>query len=107
DIRAEGFSHRSFNVVLSMNALVVVIDGNRQCRFGSFLTNDVVVKVRVDFLRGGQDEFTALSDLGKFFFNYLVAQLDALITNVNTGSGDEFTHLLLSLPTKGTLQQIC
>ena len=43
---------------------------------------------------------------GETLLDDLVAQLDALVADVDAGPGNELLHLLLALSTEGTLEQI-
>jgi hypothetical protein len=52
-----------------------------------------------------KDIKTHIRALAYFFFNDLIAQVDAFITDVDTRSCDEFLDLLLGLATKGALQK--
>jgi hypothetical protein len=47
-----------------------------------------------------------LATLGEFFLDDLVAQIYALITDVNAGTSDQLLDLLLALPAERTLQQV-
>src|SRR5699024_10131051 len=52
-------------------------------------------------------EVFAFGDFCQFLFYNFVAQLDALITNVDPGACNELSYLILCFPTERTLQQIC
>jgi hypothetical protein len=47
-----------------------------------------------------------LAALGEFFLDDLVAQIYALVTDVNAGTSDQLLDLLLALPTERTFQQV-
>ena len=90
-----------------VDALVVVVHRHGEGTFCSFLTNDVGVEEFAHFpwprkiLQGGR-----LGRLGKFLLDDLIAQVDALITDVHPGPGNEFLHEFLTLATEGALEQI-
>ena len=54
--------------------------------------HDVFVK-QIDF-------WVILGFVAQFFFNDLVAQLDAFVTNIDAGSCNQFFHLFLHFPAK-------
>ena len=97
------------NVVLQIDfharvdSLVVVIHSDRQNPFGVLLANHILVKGIFNFVR--------LWNLGNFTIGLgalillgddVVAQLNALIADVNRGPGDELLHLALALTAKRT-----
>ena len=47
-----------------------------------------------------------LTGLGELLLDDLVAEIDALVADVDAGAGDEFLDLLLALPAEGALQQV-
>ncbi len=47
-----------------------------------------------------------VAGLGELFLDDLVAQVDAFIADVHTGTSDQLLHLLLTLSAERTLQQI-
>ena len=87
------------------DALVMVVYRHRQDHFGPFLPDDVFVYLLFDagWIRYGQPGL-----FGFFFFvffgNNVVAELDALIADVDSGSGDELFHFALAFAAKRTQQ---
>ena len=69
------------------------------------LTDDVVVQEVVDLTRLRQLVEMELGGLGQLFFDDLVAEIDALIADVDAGAGDQLLHLLLRLAAERALQQ--
>src|SRR5207248_10935488 len=47
-----------------------------------------------------------LGGLGELLLDDLVAEIDALVTDVDTWTGDELLDLLLGLAAEGTLQEV-
>ncbi len=90
----------------NLHPLVVVVDRHREDLLGVLLADDVVVEEVVDVLGLGQLVEAELSRLGQLLFDDLVAQVDALVTDVDARAGDELLHLLLRLPTEGALQKV-
>src|SRR5947209_8366842 len=84
----------------------MVVDRDREDLLRLLLTDDVVVQVLVDLDRLGQVVEANLARLGELLLDDLVAEIDALVTDVHAGSGDELLDLLLALPTEGALEQI-
>jgi len=92
-----------FDLAAELYTLVVVVDGHRHDALGLLLPNDVLVEEAVDLARAGQLFKTNLGRLREFFFDDLVAEIDALIADIDAGSGDELLYLLLRFPTEGAL----
>ena len=93
-------------MALGAHSLVVVIDRYGQGAFRVFLANHVFLQEIEDFMRSRQDVQPARGAAVEFFGNNVVAQLDALITDIHAGTGDELTNLTLGLSTERTLQQV-
>jgi hypothetical protein len=51
-------------------------------------------------------EQTNLGALGEFFLDDLVAEIDALIADIDARTSDQLLDLLLALSTERTLQQV-
>jgi hypothetical protein len=84
----------------------VVVDRDSEGLLGCVLPDDILVKEVEDFLGLGQVfplDFVAVAAL---FFDDLVAQIDALVTDVDPGAGDQLGDLLLALPAERTLQKV-
>jgi hypothetical protein len=54
----------------------------------------------------GRSSSAELARLGELLLDDLVAQVDALVADVDAGTGDELLDLLLALAAEGTLQQV-
>ncbi len=90
------------------DALVVVVDGDREGALGGLLADDVLLEEREDLARLGQIEVgdDAGRGLGHALFDDLVAQLDAFVADVDAGTGDQLLDLLLALSAEGALEQV-
>ena len=78
-----------------LDPLVVVVDGDREDLLGALLADDVVVE-ELEHLAGLGELFeTELGGLGELFLDDLVAEVDALVADVDAGAGDELLDLLL------------
>jgi len=84
----------------------VVVDGDREGLLGDILADDVVVEKLIDLARLGQLFEGRVGGITEFFLNDLVAQIDALVTNVDTGARNELLDLLLALPAKRALEEV-
>ena len=89
-----------------LHPLVVVVDRHRERLLGLLLADHVGVEELEDLPRLGQLVEADLGALAELFLDDLVAEVDALVTDVNAGAGDELLHLLLRFATEGALQQI-
>jgi hypothetical protein len=83
----------------------VVVDGDREGALGLFLRDDVVVQDRVDVTRAGQVVEVELRRSGELLVDDLVAEVDALVADVDPRACDEFLDLPLTLPAK-TAEQL-
>src|SRR5262249_39916248 len=70
------------------------------------LPDDVVVQVVVDLDRLREVVEAHLGVLRELFLDDLVAEIDALVADVDAGTGDQLLDLLLALPAEGALQQV-
>jgi hypothetical protein len=81
----------------------VIVNRNGKDFFGALLADDVLIEHAFDldrlrYVGRGADVFVVIAFLG----NDVVAQIDALITNVNGRTGDQLANLILALSTEGT-----
>ncbi len=89
-----------------LDALVVVVDRDREHLLRPLLIDHVLVEEREDLLRLRKLVELQLGGLGELFLDDLVAQVDALVADVDAGTGDQLLDLLLALPAEGALQQV-
>src|SRR5207245_3891076 len=81
-----------------LDALVVVVDGDGEGALGLLLRDDVVVEDGVDVLRPRQVVEVELRGSGELLVDDLVAEIDALVADVDPGPGDQLLDLSLALP---------
>ena len=89
-----------------LHALVVVVDRDREDLLRLVLADDVVVQVLVDLTGLGELVEADLGALRELFLDDLVAEVDALVADVDARTGDELLDLLLALPAERALEQI-
>src|SRR5918998_216279 len=89
-----------------LDALVVVVDGHRQRPLGLVLPDDVLLEEVVDLLRLRQFVELQVRGLRELFLDDLVAEVDALVADVDPGASDELLDLLLALPAERALEQV-
>ena len=89
-----------------LDALVVVVDRHGQDALRVVLPDDVVVQELEDLARLRELVEAQLGCLGELLFDDLVAEVDALVTDVDTRTGNELLHLLLRLAAEAALQQL-
>ena len=90
---------------LMMEALVVVMDGDRKHLLGVVLPDDVVVKDLADFLRQG-NAVVRFRQRGLFLLlNDVLAQLDAFIADEHRRAGNELAHLVLALAAERAVER--
>ncbi len=89
-----------------LDALVVVVDGDRERPLGLVLADDVLLQEVVDLLGLGQLVELQVRGLRELFLDDLVAEVDALVADVDPGASDELLDLLLALPAERALEQV-
>src|SRR5579859_478311 len=91
------------HAVPGADALVVVVDGDREDALGLVLADDVLVEDLVDPPRAGDlgAARARLRRLHELFVDDLAAERDALVADVNALAGDELAHLVLRLAAEG------
>ena len=94
------------SVGAGLHPLVVVVDRDREDLLRLVLTDDVVVQEVEDLARLGQVLETDLRGLGELLFDDVVAQLDALVADVDAGPGDQLLDLLLRLAAEAALDEL-
>jgi hypothetical protein len=76
----------------------VVVDGDRQRPLGGVLADDVLVQDRVDLDRLRQRLELEARGRRQLLVDDLVAEIDALVADVDAGAGDQLLDLPLRLP---------
>ncbi len=89
-----------------LHTLVVVVDRDREDLLRLLLADDVVVQVLVDLARLRELVEADLGALRELFFDDLVAEIDALVADVDTRTRDELLDLLLALSAERALEQV-
>ena len=80
-----------------LDALVVVVDRDRESALGLLLPDDVLVQDRVDLLGLRQAVDVERRRRGELLVDDLVAEIDALVADVDAGAGDQLLDLALRL----------
>ena len=86
--------------------LVVVVDRDREDLLGVVLTDDVLGEEVVDLVRLWQLGERDLLRGGQLLVDDLVAEIDALVTDVYPGPGDELLDLFLGLAAERALEKL-
>src|SRR5690606_6905505 len=89
-----------------LDALVVVVDRHRQRALRLGLPDDVLVEEVVDLGGLGQLVELDVARLRQLLLDDLVAEIDALVADVDPRAGDQFLDLLLTLPAERALEQV-
>src|SRR5258707_3594445 len=92
-------------VAARLDALVVVVDRDRQALLRLLLADHVGIEELVDLAGLRQAVPFELGGLGELFLDDLVAEIDALIADVYARASYELLDLLLALAAEGALQQ--
>ncbi len=96
----------ALEALAGLDALVVVVDGDGERLLGDVLADDVVLEEVEDLARLRQVVEAQLAALGELLLDDLVAEVDALVADVDTGTGDELLDLLLALPAERALEEV-
>ena len=91
---------------LGLQALVVVVDRDGERLLGLVLADHIGVEELADLHRLGQLFPADLLLARELLFDDLVTEVDALVADVDTGTGDQLLDLALRLATEGAFQQI-
>jgi hypothetical protein len=75
----------------------VVVDGYRERALRLFLGDDVIVQDDVDVLRPREVVEIELGGSGQLLIDDLVAEIDALVADIDAGPGDQLLDLTLAL----------
>jgi len=83
----------------------MVVDRDGEDLFRAVLPDDVLIEDRLDL--GGLGKRADLPRLLLFplLGDDVVTELDALVSDVHSGTSDELAHIVLALPAEGTLQR--
>jgi hypothetical protein len=84
----------------------VVVDGDRQDLLGVLLADDVVVQEGEDLLGLGEVLEAELGRLVPLLRDDVVAEVDALVTDVDPWPGNQLLDLFLGLAAKAAFDQI-
>src|SRR5690606_23566205 len=87
-----------------VDALVVVVDRDREDLLGEVLPDHVLVEEGLDLRGRGQGHLGAPLVPLVLLRDDVVAQLDALVADVDGGPGDQLADLALRLPAEGAGQ---
>jgi hypothetical protein len=88
-----------------LGAPIMIVYSHCETFLSIVLPNDIGVKKRFDLGRGRKVELTfSFRNIG-LFVNDVRAYLDALITDVDVWSSNEFTDFTLAFRTKGASQR--
>ena len=86
-------------VLRHLDALVVVVDGDRERALGGLLADHVLVAGPSWISRGfGRFSSSKVGGAVELLVDDLVAEIDALVADVDAGAGDQLLDLALRLP---------
>jgi hypothetical protein len=100
---------RQFHVVVLrgvVQALVVVVDGDRQHAFGVELADHIGIENRADLLRRGNAITRLDQRVLVLFTNDVHAQLDAFVANEHGRPGNQLSDLVLALAAEGAVKRV-
>ncbi len=89
-----------------LNSLVMVVNRDSKRPLGGVLSDDVALQEVPDLGGLGQLIEFYVVGVGQFLFDDLVAQINALIADVNAWPSNELLDLLLALSAERALQQV-
>src|ERR1700704_517926 len=89
-----------------LQALVVVVNRDREHLLGALLADDVLVEDLLDFVGLGELVARTFGAVLELLADDVVAQLDAFVAHEHRGAGDQFAHLVLTLPAERAVQEL-
>ena len=87
-----------------LHALVVVVDRDGERALGGLLADHVLVQQRVDLGRARKVVEVEVRGSGELLVDDLVAEVDALVADVDPGAGDQLLDLPLALAAEAAEQ---
>ena len=102
----DGLGARVAHLLLRLDALVVVVDGDGQRALGGVLPDDIALEEIADLDGLGQLVEFDVVGVGEFLFDDLVAEVDAFVADIYAGARNELFDLLLTLSAERALQQV-
>ncbi len=91
---------------LRLQALVVVVHGNRQHLLGALLADHVLIEHLLDLVRPRQLVASPLGALFQLFANDVVAELYTLVADEHGRTGDELAYFVLALAAEGAVEEL-
>ena len=90
------------------DTLVVVVDGDRERPLGVLLPDAVLVQLALYGRRLGDFELGrgALGVRRKFLVQHALADVDAVVADIDPGTGDELLHLGVGFAAEGAEREI-
>jgi hypothetical protein len=88
------------------DALVVLVDGNRQALLGFVLSDYILIKKTLDLTGLGHRWAGGNGFCLLIVGNDLIADVNAFITDVDGGTGNQFLNFILRLTTERTAQRV-
>src|ERR1700751_2462148 len=88
-----------------LQALVVVVDRDREHFLGALLADDVFVEDFLDLVGLRELVARALGAVLELLPDDVVAELDAFVADEHRGTCDQLTDLVLALPAEGAVQE--
>ena len=89
-----------------LDPLVVVVDGDGERLLRRLLPDHVLLEEVEDLAGLGQLDQAQLGGLGQLLLDDLVAEVDALVADVDPWTGDQLLDLLLTLTAERAFQQV-
>src|SRR5690606_39022941 len=93
-------------LLAALDALVMVVHGDRERALGARLANHVLVEDLEDLLGLRQVAARRLRLLLEFLADDVVAQLDAFVTDEHAGARNQLAHLVLALAAERAVQNL-
>src|SRR5258708_5637194 len=92
----------------ALQALVVVVDRDREDLLGLHLADHVLVEDLADLVRAGKVALLRLlPGVGRCLFtDDVVAEVDALVADEDRRAGDELAHFMLALAAEGAIEKL-